>query len=69
MTSEDSNTFLIHRMKKVEGEISHSDELQKSEVIMKIECEGEDEKEGWLETIKEEIEKLRSMAFSLSYEL
>ena len=69
MTSEDSKTFVIQRMKKVEGEISHSDELQKSEVVMKIECEGEDEKEEWVKTIKEEIEKLRSMAFSLSYEL
>ena len=67
--SEDSKTFLIHRLKQVEGEVSDPGELQKSEVIMKIECEGNNEKEEWLETIKDEIEKLQSMAFSLSYQL
>ena len=56
-------------MEKVDCEIYHSDELQKSEVIMKIECGGKNEKEEWLETIKDEIEKLQSMAFSLSYQL
>ena len=40
-------------------------EFKKSEVVMKLEFEDEDEKENWMTKILAEINQLKSMALSL----
>eukprot|EP00092_Neocalanus_flemingeri_P004206 GFUD01004524.1.p1 GENE.GFUD01004524.1~~GFUD01004524.1.p1 ORF type:complete len:411 (+),score=113.27 GFUD01004524.1:116-1348(+) len=64
LMSKNSKTFEIHKLKQVEGDLPDY-EFQKSEVIMKLEFNDEDEKETWRKIIKAEIDQLNSMAFSL----
>ena len=56
-------------MKQIEKGPSEREASTEREIVMKIECENEDKRDEWLKTIKEEIEKLQTMAFSLSYSL
>ena len=60
---ETPKTFVIKR-------ITLKDEDLKEECEgMKLECETNEEMEVWVDIIKDEIEKLQAVAFSLSYTL
>ena len=40
---------------------------ERNDPIMKIECHSEYETREWVNTVKEEVDKLESLAFSISY--
>ena len=71
---DDLNTFEVHKLENVKvgksviGEPNTSDGKSdtKSGVIMRLECESEDNKDDWVRAINNEVKQLRSMAKTLS---
>eukprot|EP00092_Neocalanus_flemingeri_P023363 GFUD01025330.1.p1 GENE.GFUD01025330.1~~GFUD01025330.1.p1 ORF type:complete len:304 (+),score=83.11 GFUD01025330.1:249-1160(+) len=69
---EDQNTFEIHKLEHVkvavmeETNTSKSKSDTKSGVIMRLECQSEENKDDWVRAINNEVKQLRSMAKTLS---
>ena len=71
---DDLNTFEVHRLEHVKvgisvmGEPKTSDGKSdsKSVVIMRLECQSEDEKNEWVRAINSEVKLLRAMAKTLA---
>ena len=63
MLGKEKNTFSIYK-KEVPDE---NRTKEGNDPIMKIECQTEYETREWVNTVKEEIDKLESLAFSISY--
>eukprot|EP00092_Neocalanus_flemingeri_P027093 GFUD01029380.1.p1 GENE.GFUD01029380.1~~GFUD01029380.1.p1 ORF type:complete len:410 (+),score=112.23 GFUD01029380.1:121-1350(+) len=69
---EDQNTFEVHKLENVkvsvmeEPNTSESKSDTKSGVIMRLECQSEEDKDDWVRAINNEVKQLRSMAKTLS---
>jgi len=63
MLGKNKNTFSIHKKEAPDENWTE----EGNDPIMKIECQTECETREWVNTVKEEIEKLESLAFSISY--
>ena len=73
---DDPNSFEIHKLEHIKMGIMVMDKSEtsskgdlKSGLVMRIECQSEEEKDQWVKTINKEVKKLRSMAKALSSEL
>eukprot|EP00092_Neocalanus_flemingeri_P006754 GFUD01007296.1.p1 GENE.GFUD01007296.1~~GFUD01007296.1.p1 ORF type:complete len:191 (+),score=49.79 GFUD01007296.1:70-573(+) len=72
--ADDLNTFEVHKLENIKigitvnGQSNPTDNKSdtKNGVIMRIECESEDEKDDWVKAINSEVKQLRSMAQTLS---
>jgi len=63
MLGKEKNTFSIYK-KEVPDENCTK---EGNDPKMKIECQTECEAREWVNTVKEEVDKLESLAFSISY--
>ena len=71
---EDLNLFEVHKLEDVKVGISGMGDLNTSDVsddtegavIMRLECQSENEKNSWVRAINTEIKQLRTMAKTLS---
>ena len=71
---DDLNTFEVHKLEHVKIDISVMGEPNTSDgksdtkngVIMRLQCESEENKDDWVRAINNEVKQLRSMAKTLS---
>ena len=73
---DDPNSFEIHKLEHIKMGIMVMDKSEtsgkgdlKSGLVMRLECQSEEEKDQWVKTINKEVKKLRSMAKALSSKL
>jgi len=57
--ADDENTFEVHKLENMED---HSSNVTVGGIMMRLECESEDNKNHWVIAIKSELKHLRSMS-------
>ena len=55
------NTFEVHKLEHIKVLIGESKSENRSGIIMRLECDTEDTKDGWVKAINNEVKQLRSM--------
>ena len=66
VVAEDEVTFEIHKLEQLKGRSSNN---TKGGILMRLECESEENKNEWVKAINSEVKHLRSIANNISDQL
>lgn len=71
--ADDESTFEVHKLEHIKDMGKHAAAANKTDsgdkvngLLMRLQCESEDEKNDWVKSINNEVKQLRTVAKSMS---